>query len=432
MNTTTTHSKQAAAIVHDREDRGNKLRQRLAAVEGRGQRTRTPSLAVVSDGEGVELVTVDGRRLVDFASGVLVTNLGHRHPLFEERYRHHLGRCPLSAYNMVTPIEVEASERLLASMAASNPKAEKILWAASGSEGIQKAIWAAMAFQPDRPILAATRHGFHGKKGLAGDVTGEASPNPNVRFVSFPMRDVGDLETYERELTALSLQFSDHIALLITEPYLGAAGSFHPPHWYHELLERWCTEHHIPLIFDEVQSCHGRTGSMYAFETYGVNPDLVVVGKGVANGVPAAAVAGRADLINMLDYGAASDTFSATPMACAAVCATLDVFESEGIVAQCQAIAPVMRRALEELAAAFPFITAVRGEGLVYGLEMQDAATAEACVLEAYRGVNGRGVHFLGPLAERVLRVSPPLIIDEATIHEACELLHTAWSRIGS
>jgi len=399
-------------------------------VEGRGQRTYTPSLAVIADADGWELTTIDGRCLTDFASGVLVTNLGHKHPLFEERYRHHLARCPLSAYNMVTEVEVEASERLVCSMAATNPNAQKILWAASGSEGVQKAMWAAMANQADRPILLATRHGFHGKKGLAGDVTGETSVNPHVRFISFPMRQSHRPDFYEQELMALSVQFSDHIALLITEPYLGAAGSFHPPRWYHQLLQTWSREHRIPFIFDEVQSCHGRTGHMYAFEGYDVTPDLVVVGKGVANRVPAAAIVGRADLIDALDYGAASDTFSATPMACAAVCATLDVFEEEQLVAHAQAVGPVLQEELEKLWHSFPFIEAVRGEGMVYGVEMRTAELARACVLEAYRGTGERGVHFLGPLADRVLRVSPPLTITEEAIRMASACLHDAWSRI--
>jgi 4-aminobutyrate aminotransferase-like enzyme len=170
---------------------------------------------------------------------------------------------------------------------------------------------------------------------------------------------------------------------------------------------------------------------MYAFETYGVRPDLVVLGKGLGNGVPAAAVVGRADLIDTLDYGEGSDTFSANPDACAAVCAVLDVFEAEGVVAHCQAVAPVMADRLRALQRRFPFITAVRGEGLVYGVEAADAATANALVLEGYRGADGLGVHFLGPLAGKVLRVSPPLTITADEIDRAVQVLETAWARVG-
>ncbi|MCX5757068.1 MAG: aminotransferase class III-fold pyridoxal phosphate-dependent enzyme, partial [Candidatus Hydrogenedentes bacterium] len=326
------------------------------------------------------------------------------------------------------PVEVEASERLIKSMR--NPKAQKVLWAASGSEGIQKAMWAALHRYPGRPIMVATRGGFHGKKGLAGDVTGETSTNPNVRWISFPMYEKKPPAFYQAELDALARADPGQIALLITEPYLGAKGSFHPPKWYHKLLQAWCDKHDVALIFDEVQACHGRTGRMYGFQTYGIRPDLVVLGKGLGNGEPVAAVAGRADLIDSLRYGEASDTYSGNPRACAAVCATFDVFKQERIVDNCRAMAKIMKRGLNDLMKRFPFIGAVRGEGLVYGVEMCDDATANRCVLEAYYGTGKLGVHFLGPLAGKVLRVSPPLVVTESELEAAFAVLRMAWQRV--
>ncbi|MBM3289722.1 MAG: aspartate aminotransferase family protein, partial [Candidatus Hydrogenedentes bacterium] len=405
------------SIQHDDEPRGNAVRARLDAINGIGQRTYTPTQVVVARAQGVRLWTADGRELIDFTSGVLVSNLGHHHALFEERYRHYCAELPRTSYNMVTEIEVEAAERLVRSMDLPGPR--KVLWAASGSEGIQKAMWCALHKRPDCPIMLATRGGFHGKKGLAGDVTGESSPNPNVRFISFPMKDERPAAFYENELDTVARECGGRIALLITEPYLGAKGSWHPPVWYHELLARWCRAHGVALIFDEVQSCHGRTGNMFAYQTYGIGPDLVVLGKGLANGEPAAAVVGRADLIDALTYGEASDTFSGNPRACAAVCATFDVFERENVVENCRAMAKVIGEKLCRAMGRFAFIKDVRGEGLVYGVEMADDATAQRAVLEAYRGVEGKGVHFLGPLAGKVLRVSPPLIVTQNDLDEA-------------
>jgi 4-aminobutyrate aminotransferase-like enzyme len=170
---------------------------------------------------------------------------------------------------------------------------------------------------------------------------------------------------------------------------------------------------------------------MYAFQTYGVQPDLVVLGKGLGNGEPVAATVGRADLIDSLAYGEASDTYSGNPRACAAICATFDIFKSEGIVDNCRKMAKVMRRGLNTLKGRFPFIKAVRGEGLVYGVELADDATANRCVLEAYLGTNAKnGVHFLGPLAGKVLRVSPPLVVTQKELESAFGILEKAWSRI--
>ena len=416
------------SIRHKNEAKGNALREQYDRYIGHGLQTYTPSQAVVARAKGVHLWTPEGKRLVDFSSGVLVTNLGHGHKGFTKRWKAYRKGLPLSSYNMVTEVQVEASRRLLASMGIAT--AQKALWAASGSEGIQKAMWAAMHRHPDRPILLATRGGFHGKKGLAGDVTGESSANPNVRFISFPLHKPEPESFYRDELAALWEEHKDRIALLITEPYLGAKGSFHPPAWYHQLLQAWCNEHGIPLIFDEVQSCFGRTGNMYAFQSYGIEPDLVVLGKGLANGEPAAAVAGRADLIEALDYGEASDTFSATPAACAAVCATLDVFEEEKIVKHCRKMAKKMAAMLQSLRKRFGFIVDVRGEGLVYGIDIENAEIANRCVLEAYRGKGRKGVHFLGPLADKVIRVSPPLTIGGAELDEAADILEKAWKRV--
>ena len=416
-------------INHPNEPRGNDLRRRLAASTGRAQRTKSPTLAAITGADGAYLTTADGRRLIDFAAGVLVANLGHNHPGFEDRYRAYYDRLPRTAYNMLTPVEVDAAERLLAALS-DNPNAQRVLWAASGSEAVQKAMWAAQHAHPKRDILLATHGGFHGKKGLAGDVTGDQSPNPNVRWVPFP-RNNDHPEAYFREaLERIATEFHGRIALLITEPYLGAAGSFHPPRWYHQLLQAWCREHDVPFIFDEVQSGFGRTGNMFAYQSYGVQPDLVVLGKGLANGEPCAAVVGRQDLIDALDYGEASDTYSGNPRACAAVCAVLDVFEQENVVETARTRGAELRALLDELAQEFPFITAVRGEGMVYGVEFTDATAANAAVLEAYRGTGSEGVHFLGPLAEKVLRVSPPLTITPEELARGGELLRACWSRV--
>ncbi len=416
-------------VQHENEPLGNAIRKQMSRYIGVGQSTYTPTEIVVEKARGRCLYTVDGRRLWDFTSGVLVQNLGYAHAKFEKYVARYKKGLPRNMYNMVSPLQVEASQRLVKSMK-SNPKAEQVLWAASGSEGIQKAMWTALKRYPQRHILVATRFGFHGKKGLAGDVTGDVSPNPNVRFISFPLDEAQAPAFYQAELDTLYKKYPGKIALLITEPYLGAKGSYHPPQWYHQLLQDWCNTHDIPLIFDEVQSCFGRTGNMYAYETYGVCPDLVVLGKGLANGEPAAAVVGRKDLIGALEYGEGSDTYSGSTSACAAVCAALDVFKEDKLVARGRRAGKRVKAGLDRLAAMFPFIVAVRGEGMVYGVEMENDDTANRCVLEAYRATKRAGVHFLGPLAGKVLRVSPPLTITADELDTAFSLLEKAWKRV--
>ncbi|MDA1191566.1 MAG: aspartate aminotransferase family protein [Candidatus Poribacteria bacterium] len=425
-------------IQHDGEPRSNAVRKKLDAYVPTGHKTYTPTQAIVTSAEGIWLTTADGKRLLDFTSGVLVANLGHAHPDFEAGYARYAEGVPRNCYNAVSPLEADAAERLIRNM--NLPSMEKVLWADSGSAGIIKAIWAAQHTRPDKKIMLATRLGFHGKKGLAGDVTGEVSKNPDVRFIGFPMDEVADVDAVDAaeanretllpkfadELDALKREHGDNLLLLITEPYLGAAGSFHPTKWYLQFLNEWCRENEVVFILDEVQSCHGRTGNMYACESYGVEPDIVVLGKGLGNGEPIAATVGRAELLDSFDYGEASDTFSGNPRGCAAVLAALDVYERQPIVEHGRTMAKAMRDGLVALRDEFESVVNVRGEGLVWGVEMSSPEVATAAVLAAYN----EDLHLLGPLAKKVLRVSPPLTIQEHELHDGLERMRRALKRV--
>jgi 4-aminobutyrate aminotransferase-like enzyme len=408
---------------------------------------------------------------------VLVTNLGHNVYSWLRRHGDYMGwskaewdpekdeaaghlskegffmGLPMNAYNAVTTVDVEASRRLVELLQGrpGGKRLEQVMWAASGSEAIQKALWAAMARDRTREMIVATRYGFHGKKGLAGAVTGSEADrerDPRVRFISFPSTECLDVSLrgrpfdpapYRRELDALWQQFGRRLGALITEPYLGGGGSMHPPAAYLQLLQSFCHEHDLVFILDEVQSNFGRTRELFAFEAYGIEPDIVVLGKALGNGVPVSAAVGRADLFASLDYGEGSDTWSANPLACAAVLATLDEYAKRDVLAHSRAVSKVIESglvALKEL----PFIAHVRGEegGMVWGVETKDHAArsaaewANALVLACYEGdgKGGDGVHLLGPLAKKVVRIAPPLVITEAEARASLELMRRALGRL--
>ncbi|HUY33549.1 MAG TPA: aminotransferase class III-fold pyridoxal phosphate-dependent enzyme [Pirellulales bacterium] len=430
------------------EDLSNDIRRRLAAVEPCCQRTFTPSLAVLAKSAGCYHWTPEGRKLADFTSGVLVMNLGHNPTRWWRRVMDYLGlsglaqagefcqAVTLNAYNSLTEVEALATERLLKLMRGQpgGARCEQVLWAASGSEAIQKALWAALDRRPGENVILSTRHGFHGKKGLAGAVTGsERDPerDPRVKFLSFPRdeclniarrRQPLDLAPYRAELDDLWQEHGRRIACLITEPYLGGGGSFHPQKEYIQLLARFCGEHDIPFIFDEVQANFGRTGELFAYTEYGVEPDIVVLGKGLGNGVAVSAAVGRADLFANMRYGEGSDTWSANPLACAAVLATLDEYETTGVIEHAKKLSQVIEAGLSKLTD-LDTVAHLRGEGVVWGVECaavgahSAADVANACVEACYLGdASGRAIHLLGPLAQKVIRVSPPLVmpLDEA------------------
>lgn len=452
-------------IQHLREEHSNADRAAISRVEPKSLRTFTPSQAVLAQSAGVYHWTPEGRRLYDFSSGVLVANLGHNPKQWMRLFMAYMGwreekfaeddlnteqffaAQPMTAYNAITQHEVQATQALVELLQAcpGGQRLEQVLWAASGSEAIQKALWAALARDKSRNMILATRYGFHGKKGLAGAVTGsesDAERDPRVRFISFPMVECRDISlrnaafepgAYRKELDSILQQTGKRITALITEPYLGGGGSYHPPKAYLQLLQQFCRENDIVFILDEVQSNFGRTGSMFAFETYGLEPDIVVLGKGLGNGVPVAAAVGRREIFAALEYGEGSDTWSANPLCCAAVLATLDEFAARDVIAQCRRSSAVIEAGLVRLKE-LPFVANVRGElgGMVWGVEMKDhagksaAEWANAAVLACYRGQDDRGgdgIHLLGPLAKKVLRIAPPLTITESEAKDAMKLM---------
>jgi len=443
-------------IEHPGEDQSNEARRFLRETEPLTQRTYTPSLAIIEKSAGSYHWTPEGRKLADFSSGVLVANLGHNPTRWWKRVFEYMGLdasgqsgeffggAPLTAYNAATPIEVQANQRLLANLRAQpgGGRMEQVLWAASGSEAIQKALWTAMARRPESDMIIATRGGFHGKKGLAGATTGsekDSERDPRVRFISFPTeecccierrRQPIDLAPYERELAQLYDEFGTRFCCLVTEPYLGGGGSFHPQPEYMQLLDRFCHEHDIAFILDEIQSNFGRTGPMYAFTHYGVEPDIVCLGKGLGNGVPVSAAVGRADLFAPLSYGEGSDTWSANPLSSAAVVATLDEFETTDALERGSQLAEVIEVGLSRLKET-GVIKYVRGEGCVWGIECDAVGShtpeevANAVVEACYLGdEQGRAVHLLGPLAGKVIRISPPLVMP---LEEAREYLQAMY-----
>ncbi len=444
------------------ETRSNAVRQVVAQHEPAALRTYTPSQAVFAKSAGVFHYTPEGRRLYDFSSGVLVSNLGHNPRRWMQRFAKSMGWNPemlfgapeksadaycdavtLTAYNGITEIETQAVSRLLKSVQATphGKRLDTIMWAASGSEAIQKALWAALARDRTRDVILATRFGFHGKKGLANAVTGsekDADRDPRVRFISFPMEEIADhtldfdaisLEKYEQELKALWHQFGPRLSCIITEPYLGGGGSYHPPAKYHQMLQKFCREHDLLFLFDEVQANFGRTGKLYAFEKYGIEPDMVILGKGLGNGVPVAAVACNSKIVAHMKYGEASDTWSANPLACAAVLATLDEFEAQDLMPHVNRLEPLFFAGLDKLKES-GLISHVRGEAGVYGLEcaavgdLMPTEVAAKIVEACYVGDGKDGVHLLGALAGKVLRVAPPLTITEEQVRHSLDLMY--------
>ena len=452
-------------IQFDGEATSNDVRAKILQQEPFAIRTFTPSQCVISHSAGSYHFTPEGRKLADFTSGVLVANLGHNPVAWWNRVIEYLelgaikeggeyANCvPLTAYNAITEVEAQANERLIANLQAApgGKHINQVMWSASGSEAVQKSLWAAMKRKPGKDMIIATRGGFHGKKGLAGAVTGseqDKERDSRVRFISFPKVECDDVESrkqpidltgYQQELDALWAEHGEQLCCVITEPYLGGGGSYHPQKEYLQLLQSFCREHDLVFILDEIQSNFGRTGPMYAFSHYELEPDVVLLGKGLGNGIPVSAAVGRNDIFECLGYGEASDTWSANPLSSAAVLATLDEFESTDALKKGAYLAGIIEAGLIRLKET-DAISKVRGEGCVWGIECADIGDREGAVVanqiieKCYRGEGGSlALHLLGALAGKVLRISPPLTMCPQEcqtyldrLYEVCQQVSTA------
>ncbi len=446
------------------EDASNEARRLIAEREPAAQRAFTPTLPVVERSEGVFLWTPEGKKLYDYTSGTLVSNLGHNNADWYRAVLKYMGwpasppegetfrATPLTSTHAVTVTETMAVRRLLDNLHAKpgGRRLEQVLWATTGSDAVQKALRAALAYDPKRDVILATRGGSHGNKGLAEAVSGdENGPNrdPRVRFVSFPREECLDITMrdshfdpapYRDELEKIKADLQGRgIACLITEPYLGV-GSYHPPRAYLQTLQDFCRKNSIIFILNEAQSNFGRTGQMYAFRTYGLEPDIVILSHGLGNGIPVSCAAGRSDVFSALAPGEAADTFSANPVACAAVLATLDIFEQRNVLKYTRRASGVIEEGLLRLKE-ISFVKHVRGElgGMIWGLEIggfggkSPEEVANSCVTAAYQGDDkGRAVHLEGPLAGRMLRIAPPLIITEEEAHDSVDGLYACFKSL--
>lgn len=396
--------------------------------------------------QGCVVEDVDGNRYIDWTSGVLVTNVGHCHPHLVEAIRRSSGRL-LNNYECANTERIEAARRLTGVLP---DHLERVFFLSTGSEAVEAAIRLVKRFTGGYELI--TFHGgFHGRTSGAASAGGMAGPKrgygptlPGVIRAPYPnpYRDpfgwCSEGEPYERYFAFLDELVSAHStgapAGILVEPYQGAAGFVFPPEGWLRSLERWARSRSLPYILDEVQSSFGRTGTMWALEHEGLEPDLLTLGKALGCGVPVSAVAARPEIFAVLQKGEMSSTLGGNPVASAAVSAVLDIYESEPLVENSRELGAWMKSRLTEIAETSRTLGDVRGSGLVMGLEFvaekpagepDMAITRRMIDLCAEEGllVGSVGVH------GNVLRVAPPLVMSRELAEESLNAFERALKR---
>ena len=394
--------------------------------------------------ENAELWDAEGRRYIDFAAGIAVVNTGHRHPRVVAALRDQIDRFTHTCHQVV-PYEsyVRLAERL--NRLVPSDAANKTLFTTTGAEAVENAVKIARAATGRSGVIAFSG-GFHGRTFLGMSLTGKVVPYkagfgplmPQVYHVPFPVALHG--VSVEDSFAALDALFRSDaepasIAAIVVEPVQGEGGFYEAPRDFIGGLRALCDRHGIVLVADEVQTGFARTGKLFAMEHHGVAADLTTMAKGLAGGVPLAAVTGRADLMDAAPPGGLGGTYGGNPLGIAAAHAVLDVIEEEDLCARAVRLGARLKQRLESLRGAVPQIVDVRGPGLMNAVEFNDPETGapDAGFANAVRtAALERGLILLTcGVHGNVIRFLPPLTIADDTFGEGLDVLEAAMRAAG-
>lgn len=400
----------------------------------------------VATARNTELWDVEGRRYIDFATGIAVCNTGHGHPRVLAAVKQQLDRFSHVAFQ-VTPYEsyVALAEKLNALAPGDAPK--KTLLVTTGAEAVENAVKIARRSTGRRAVVAF-RGGYHGRTLLTMALTGKVAPYKagfgpmpgEIYHSPFPFTyhgiDVDAAWQAFEHLFATDIEPSATAAVIL-EPVLGEGGFYPVPTEFLQRLRAFCDAHGIVLICDEIQTGFGRTGRLFAVEHMAVEPDLICVAKALAGGVPLAGVIGNADLMDAAEPGGLGGTYAGSPLGCAAALEVLKVIEDEGLCARATAIGAHITQRLAQMRAE-PWggmIGDVRGLGAMIAAEfVQDGDPGKPwpeCVKQVVAAAAERGVILLScGVRGNVIRFLPALTMDDDQVDEGMAVLAATLAAI--
>ncbi|SCG49987.1 4-aminobutyrate--2-oxoglutarate transaminase [Micromonospora humi] len=418
------------------------LRKRRGSAVARGVGSVVD--AYVDRASGGTLTDVDGREWIDFAAGIAVTNVGNSAPKVVEAVRAQVERFTHTCF-MVAPYEsyVAVCEQLNAVTPGGFEKRSALF--NSGAEAVENAIKIAR-HATGRPAVVVFDHAYHGRTNLTMALTAKNMPYKH-RFgpfagevyrvpMSYPLRDGGldgataaarSIEMIEKQVGA------ENVAALLIEPIQGEGGFVVPAEGFLPALREWATAAGAVFVADEIQTGFCRTGDWFACAHEGVEPDLVTLAKGMAGGLPLAAVTGRAELMDAVHVGGLGGTYGGNPIACAAALAAMATMHELDLPAAARRIGAAMGERLRAIAAGDPRIGEVRGRGAMLAVEIVQpggivpdpvatAALSAAChtagLLTLTCGTYGN-----------VLRFLPPLVISDSELGRGLDILEAAFGR---
>ncbi len=375
--------------------------------------------AAMVRGEGCRLWDADGNEYLDFLAGIAVCSLGHCHPAVVQAVCEQAKKLMHVSNLFHTEPQIELAELLTA-----NSFADRVFMANSGAEANEAAIKLARIYSEEgRYEVISLTGSFHGRTLATVAATGQ----PKFHEGFEPMPD-GFVHANFGDLNALERLICDRTCAVLCEPLQGESGVRPLEAEYLQGIRRLCDEHGLLLIFDEVQTGIGRTGSLFAYQQLGVTPDIMTLAKGLANGMPIGAMLTRSDIAQALVVGTHASTFGGNPVAAAAAVAVLKTMVSEGFLDSLQERSSYFINKLEGVAARFPELASgVRGRGMLLGLVLTDKGIEHGMEIVQQLFARKMLINFAGM---RVLRFIPPLIVSREEIDRLIEQLTAVLAEI--
>ena len=410
--------------------------QRKESAIARGQGNIAP--VFIDRAENAEIWDVEGKRYIDFGTGIAVCNTGHMHPQVKAAVTAQLDRFSHTCV-MVTPYDsaVELAEQLNELAPGDTPK--KTIFVTTGAEAVENCVKIARAHTGRRGVIAFNG-GFHGRTLLTMGLTGKITPYKNlfgpfpgdIFHVPYPIEYHGI--SVDDALKALDTLFKvdiapSDVAAIMVEPVQGEGGFYPAPANFLQALRQICDEHGILLVADEIQTGFGRTGKFFCSEYAGIEADLMTVAKGMAGGFPLAAVVGKSEIMDAPLPGGLGGTYAGSPVSCAAALAVIDVIKDENLVEAANRIGVLFENRLKVLQQEFPNVIGdIRtSRGAMMAIELvqngdvdqPDAGLVKSLLAEAY----SRGLVLLScGTRGNVIRFLPALTISDDLVNEGLDI----------
>ena len=369
-------------------------------------------------GKGVRVWDADGKEYLDFAAGIAVNSLGHCHPAVARAVADQVDTL-LHVSNLY---HIEPQARLAKALC-ERSFADRVFFCNSGAEANEAAIKLARRYGSEqargRNEVITALNSFHGRTLATLTATGQEK----IRLGYDPL-PAGFRQIPFNDLEAAEAAVDRRTAAILVEPIQGEGGVVAPDPSYVRGLRRLCDHRGLLLMFDEVQVGMGRTGKLFAYEHFGVEPDVMTLAKALGGGLPLGAMLARERVAESFPPGSHASTFGGNPVVCRAGLAVLETLLEDGLVERCEAMGNLLREGLEGLAGRFAFVREVRGKGLLLGMEMDlDCGPVIRGCMEEGLLVAGAGAN--------VLRMAPPLTIGEEDVAEALSVLERVLASLG-